>query len=592
MKKVVVRAFGARLRGGSEAEQLATSVFLQQNRLWNKLVEIEKENRLAYRSALVQSDEELSLLTERLAAEDATIEAIVLARNAARAKARSKKNADDAISHAQALKSATARRKEIYTLMKACRERAKAAAKPLIEAAELERRQQVKEAASLFPMWWCHSETVLKKYDLARGKAMRTGAELRFHRFDGNGSMGARFSSEGGMIDRIRAGKTDILQFREPTPDELGRMSALKADGGRRVIVRVRAGNKADDGTIPFLEFLVTMHAERDLPEDMPLKTVTLRRDMFAGRPDWKIVLTFSAEVESLPEVELPAGAVGVDFGWRLVNDEGVRALRVATISDGSNCVQHVLLGDDWLQRMERSDRLRSTLQEITNKFAAASLPLLDEENLKKLSDDEWFKVLAGKARRAKNAYPGLWMDICRAHESAGQPLGAEIAEMMNAWNREANHIMTQAVHSKRKALDHRKHLYRNVAARLVRDFGHIAVEDADFSKMALLETSDGTENELTLTSRRNRTWASPSELRLAIAQAAKREQRELVDVPAARTTSDCSACGHAHAGAMTDLVFVCQGCSKVWDQDENAANNIRNFSLKTRNSSLESSSS
>lgn len=51
MKKVVVRAFGARLRGGSEAEQLATSVFLQQNRLWNKLVEIEKENRLAYRSA-------------------------------------------------------------------------------------------------------------------------------------------------------------------------------------------------------------------------------------------------------------------------------------------------------------------------------------------------------------------------------------------------------------------------------------------------------------------------------------------------------------------------------------------------------------
>ena len=344
MKKVVVRAFGARLRGGAEAEQLATSVFLQQNRLWNKLVEIEKTNRLAYRDALVQSDGELSDLSDRLAAEEATIEAILGARNAARAKARSKKNAEDATSHSQALKSATARRKDIWTLMKACRERAKTAAKPLIEAAEVARRQQVKEAAQLFPMWWAHSETILKKYDTARGKAMRTGAELRFHRFDGNGSMGVRFAIEGGMIDRIRAGRTDLLQLREPTPAELGRMSALKADGGRRIIMKVRAGSKADDGTIPFLEFLVTMHAERDLPEDMPLKTVTLRRDMFAGRPDWKIVLTFSAEVASQPEVELPAGAVGVDFGWRLVTHENSRALRVATISDGSSRVQHVLL--------------------------------------------------------------------------------------------------------------------------------------------------------------------------------------------------------------------------------------------------------
>lgn len=583
MKKVVVRAFGARLRGGAEAEQLATSVFLQQNRLWNKLVEIEKANRLVYRDALVQSDGELSELAARLAAEESTIDAILEARNQARAKARSKKNAEDSASHAQALKAATARRKEIWTLMKGCKDRAKAAAKPLIEAAEAARRLQVKEAAQLFPMWWAHSETILNKYDVARGKAMRTGAELRFHRFDGNGSMGVRFTVDGGMLDRIRAGRTDLLQFREPTPDELGRMLATKADGGRRVIVQVRAGSKTEGGAIPFLEFLVTMQADRDLPEDMPLKTVTLRRDMYAGRPDWKIVFTFSAEVDSLPEVQLPTGAVGVDFGWRLVTHENARALRVATISDGSDRVQHVLLSDDWLRRMERADRLRSTLQEITNQFAAEFLPKLSEENLKDLADDEWFKILCGKARRAKNAYPGLWMDLCRAHESAGNPLGIEVAEKMSAWWREAQHVLTQAVHSKRKALDHRKHLYRNVAAQLVRTFGHIAVEDADFSKLALLESSDGTENELALTVRRNRTWASPSELRLAITQTAKREQCELVDVPAAGTTSTCSACGHAHTGPMPDLMFVCQGCSKVWDQDENAAHNIRNFSLKAQ---------
>lgn len=47
-KKIVARAFGARLLGGPAASETATQVLLGQNRLWNKLVEIERDARVAY----------------------------------------------------------------------------------------------------------------------------------------------------------------------------------------------------------------------------------------------------------------------------------------------------------------------------------------------------------------------------------------------------------------------------------------------------------------------------------------------------------------------------------------------------------------
>lgn len=589
MKQIVVRAFGARLMGGTAAEAVATTVFRKQNNFWNNLVEIERGNREAYRSALVSSDIELAGLTERLAAEEATIEALLAARNGARAKARSKVNADGAQSYAKALKEAGARKKEIFTLMKACRERAKAAAKPLIEAAELKRREQVKAASSEHSMWWCHSEAVLAKYDTARSKSMKTGSELRFHRFEGSGSMGVRFTGDCPTMDRVLMNKSDLLQLREPTQSELGRMSAVKGDGGRRMVMRLRAGKKNDEGVIPTLELLVTLHAGRDLPTDVPLKTVTLRCDMHAGRPEWKIVLMFSREIESLPPVDLPRGAVGVDFGWRLVQENGEAGLRIAAISHGNRPVEYVTLGHDWMRRMLRAERLQGQLGDITNSFASEMLPMLSELALHQIEETEWFPVLCGKARRAKNHYPGLWLSICKAHTQAGIPLGEEIESRFRAWSKEAKKLLLEAHHTRRKAVDHRKHIYRNVAARLVRENGLLALEDADFAKLARLQTPDGEETELAITARRNRVWASPSEFRLAIEQAAKREQREVVKVPAARTTSTCFVCGHCHDGPMLDLIMVCQGCGKVSDQDENAANNIRKFALESQLLTLES---
>jgi transposase len=57
----------------------------------------------------------------------------------------------------------------------------------------------------------------------------------------------------------------------------------------------------------------------------------------------------------------------------------------------------------------------------------------------------------------------------------------------------------------------------------------------------------------------------------LAIANAAAREKRELLKIDPKNTTVTCSSCGHVHA-KIVDLMFTCNGCGAVWDQDENSA--------------------
>lgn len=587
-KKIIVRAFGARLLGGTAANELASEVFMAQNRLWNKLVEIERANRQAYREALSASDGELAELEAQEQALVANMEELLKQRNKARAIARSKKADNENPNLKTQLQTANASLKEVRGKMRERRVAAKEAAKPLITAAEELRRQQVKAVAAEAGLWWCHSETVLARYDVARVRAMKDGAELRFRRYDGDGSMGVRFSVEGGSLDKVRAGKTDQLRFRSPTQEELGNMLAVKADGGRRTVVRVRAGSKADDKSIPALEFLVTMHAGMELPEDVPLKTVTITRRMHVRKAEWKMVFTFSEEVGEIENGDLPVKAAGIDLGWRLVKDEvdGERALRVAAISFGpEERVQYVTLGHDWLRRMERADRLRGQLDDSANAFAAQLLPLLTDEALASLEEDDWFRVICGKARRAKRAYPMLLVAVCDAHARAGKPLGENAGKMMSEWRREAIRLAEQAHHTRRRAVDHRKHVFRNAAALLVQQAGLIGMEDVDLRKLALRQQADGTDNELALAARRNRTWAAPSELRLAVQQAAKRQGLELVGVDPKGTTTTCSACGQEHGGPIEDLVFVCQGCGKVWDQDENAALNCRNLALRERKS-------
>ena len=578
MKQIEIRAVGAKLQ--AHQEPLAIEILKQQNRLWNALVEIENDSRLKYQAAVVQSDPELADLNGQAEAEQLVMDALLEAKSKDRQQQRKKKTAN-ADTYNSKIKECSTRLKDLRRQMKDCKLRARLAAKPKTDAIEQERRALVKAKVKEFEMWWAHSETVLAKFDVARIKAMKEGAILRFHRYDGNGSFGVRVSMASSMfkLKDIMDGRTSMCVIRDCTDAELGPMKAQKADGGRRVMVEMRAGSKAEGGPAK-LSFLTTIHAGRDFPEHLPLKTVTAKRELHVNKAKWKLVFMFSDEVEDTPLPELPKEVVGIDFGWRMVQDGENKALRVATLIY-KNSTEFVSLDSDWLYRMELADKVRSQLDDSANLFAEKLLPLLREFDLKQLGETHIFRILAEKTLRAKRAYSSLLIALCDAHKNYEMPLGPSADVWMQVWKHQAIAQSLKAHHIRRKAIDHRKHIYRNLAADLVKRVGLFGIEDIRLAGLATVKSTGFSEdNELLQIARKHRTWASIYELKSAILQAAKRERREVLLVDAKDTTRMCSHCGHIHGEAIKDLVFTCDSCNSVFDQDVNAARNCRNAAL------------
>ena len=74
MKQITIRKLGARLLGDSESTILQS--MRQQNRLWNKLVEIERANSEAYRQIVTDSDAELAAITKEHQAVEEQLEEV------------------------------------------------------------------------------------------------------------------------------------------------------------------------------------------------------------------------------------------------------------------------------------------------------------------------------------------------------------------------------------------------------------------------------------------------------------------------------------------------------------------------------------
>lgn len=572
MKQISIRKYGARLIG---SDAVIVQSMRDQNRLWNKLVEIERANRTEYREIVTQSDDELAALARRAEGAEQRMEDARRRRNNARQAKRSK-NIDGAHDYAAEIRGISGELKTLRERMKICRVRAKEVARPRLEELELRRRDAVKAAGKAAGLWWCHSELVMTAFDTARVKALKTNAELRFHRFDGDGRVGVRFSP--GIL-LANPPDTELLRMRQARPEELGNLQARRAKK-RIVAVDMRVGKPGEQGEIPVATFLVTIHDGMEILPNAPLKTIIAKREVRAGAPNWFMVFMFVDPDAEHDDKPLPPKAVGIDFGWRVVRDRewgDQTGLRVATVAGSDGERRHITIPPELIARFAWADRLRGELDASANDFWTRTSPLLTDAALESMSEDEWLRVLVGKARRAKRPYPSLMLALAAAHNKT-PALGEKENARMQAWARAAHRKNVAVFGARRRAMEHRKHIYHNEAARLVREHGLLAVKDTDLAQLARLVNPDGTETELNERARANRFIASPSELRNAIRMAAQRERRELVDVDPTNTTVTCAQCGHVHTGPITDLVFVCEGCAAVHDQDENSAA----FCLKT----------
>ncbi|MFH1766389.1 MAG: zinc ribbon domain-containing protein, partial [Gemmatimonadota bacterium] len=376
----------------------------------------------------------------------------------------------------------------------------------------------------------------------------------KFKRWTGDGLVGVQIQK--GMETQDVFGADRKLQI-DPIPETAWNR---RRSSEQRTKVRLRVGSEGRDPI--WAEWPVILH--RPLPPGKIMWAKVLRRHV-ANKERWELQIT--VRLDDGPISVPREGTVGVDLGWRLV-DDGLRAGYWGG-SDGKH--EQILVGDDIVTRMQKVEDLRS----IRDKHLDELRPwmakwLQDHRN----EIPEWIRertetLHAWKAFRKFGSLAIAW----RTQRWEGDE---EAFERLEDWRQRDKHLWTWEAHQRQRTLRRRREGYRLLAADLAKRYGTLVLEDFDLSEMqersSVEEEKEKGENK---EARRNRVLVACSELRLCLINAFQSAGGRVVKIDPAYTTQECWICGAVENwsdSAEEQVVRTCLGCGMVVDQDENAA--------------------
>lgn len=536
------------------------------NRLWNNLVEIDRDCARKYRE-IRAGYPELAAAEERVKSLAEAMDRVKSEIKAARARKRSKKYAEcgDAPERLRALREAYA---EAKAREKELRGPATETMKPQLAALEEERKARVKEARQNSGLYWCNYNAVIASFDTARSKALREKTELRFHRHDGSGRMTAQII--GGLpLAGLLTGESNQLRLRAPESYRRG-----KNHGQVEMAIYSR------DRKPHRIVWPIVMH--RPIPNGAIIQEATITRRRTGQKwksAEWEWSISFLCRVPQEEPAQTQSGYCGIDVGWRLLNS----GLRVAVIA---------------------TRKLAGEQASIENFI----LPEKDAERREKrhegfLADEAYMRDLQAKIGNRNNGIAQRLKDAGIASMPSGDPEGPlaraisalihspvihvrMLAQLAEAWTnqnpdwnpdllKDLRRIVYQNARDwgeirarKNGLIRRRKDLYRNLAARLAKKYKVIAVEAVDWA--IAYKNSTLPAPAVTL-----RGLAAPGELLACIKQAAKKYGARIIEHEGVSTWK-CHGCGTMFEPKdKTQLIQTCPHCGLSWDQDRNAALNL-----------------
>lgn len=550
------------------------------NRLWNELVAIHNDARDKYEAARFAADDEYAQLGGQL---DALEEQITLAfteKRQARGKAGTRDAHDPLVKQAnERINELKKQRAKLWKAIKPARIRAdKLIDKKALNDDFKNRVNAAQRIENTDGLNGACANEVARYFKVARDRAFKDRAKLRFHRFDGTGFWFYRFREAGAHVDGV---SFSTLQTGNKTEANDGRAFVLTEKGrrGKRVIYKLRAklagGAKMDSKVYGHFDLIL----HRPIPKDAQIQNAKLVRRRTGDK--FSHTVSFTLRLPDAKPVKIGGTVLGVDIGFRQM--EKRNSYRIATLAtnDDSRTPQTVDIMREnkrgFLARMTHIEDLRSVMDKNATELGKKLIPLL--KTAKPLPEDHPQARFVDKLR---NMRANVTLDFERSYKMArwfmrapedAAFFGAEIENLvMNWWN--DNSLKYREMHNlRRKALAERKEYYRIEAARLATYGLPIAVEELDMSKWAEKKDAD---NKLSNRALSNRFLVAPSELMGALQNAAEREGLAFVKVNAAYTSKTCHACGAISKKLSGDLVeWTCPACGVVHDRDINAAINI-----------------
>ena len=416
------------------------------------------------------------------------------------------------------------------------------------------------------------ADQIYANYRTARDKAFKENATLKFHRFDGTGYFQFRCNPKGTSIDGI-----SVDDFMSANFESYIRCAVQSLDNSKKKprirIKAVLSGGKTKASKVS-QEFDWIYH--RPLPPEGQIQNGKILRTRVGDKFKYDLVLTVK-----LPDVEMikPAalnGTIGIDVGFR----KSGNTLLIGTVMSSDSAQKAVALEVPkmMVSALEHVVALQSELDDAASDLGKAITPLLkanpiDEEHSK-------YRLWRSLALRPlhvtlsfEQAYKlSLWLK----HEPNLFP--REINEKVHTWWRSYSRKYRESHNRRKKQLTHRKHFYRETAAKLVAQNKLIVLEKIKLTDFA--ETK-GKNTKLSNKARAQRFMASLAEFRDAIKNAADREGVPVIDVNPAYTSKTCSECGYRNKELRSEKEWTCPECGMDHDRDENAANNLQKMGQK-----------
>lgn len=524
----------------------------------NTLVEIDRQERAEIR-ALQTSHGSIPALDAAAKAAIQAREAAYAAVKASKAQSRSRKVPEPlAAQYDLAKQAAQAAAADLRQARLALKSDASVSAKrDEISMRYSEKRKAARAASGIY--WGSYLRVEAADQAARRTTPMWRGADPSDVRF-------ARWRGDGGVAVQIQSGpaphelhKNNFCRIETRAAPARADKQSKRSAKRRYATLLVRIGSD-DERQAIWARFPMVMH--RPLPDDAHISWVTVTRKMIGPREEWAALFTVKYEQDKRPRPPAePVNRIGVDLGWRKMQDGSIRVASWRTDSG-----QHgtLLLDPDMISQAEKAEGLRRTRDENLN----ATRCLL-VERIKSLTLPSWFpnNVWQWRSQARFAALTRRWKD--------NRFPGDDVAYAeMEAWRYHDYHLWQWETSQRTKALRHRLDFYRVFAARMARTYTGLVIEDWDMRDTA--EKPDAHEQEGdNEQARSNRVKSAVSELRRALVQAFV----NVAKVPAAYTTQTCSACGAIEKwDQAAQLEHTCSACGAHWDQDDNAAKNLLQY--------------
>jgi hypothetical protein len=518
--------------------EAALEQMMRRRRLWNSLVEVERDYRSRVSAVLYDETTEshLAAARDRLAALRSEIKA--------RRRAERKRGVDIADLQQEIVRAKI----DIATALAAVRESRRAQIahkKHSLDLLETERRVAVKQAQAESDLYWCNYDDTINCYEIARKRALREGRDLRFHGWDGTGKVTVRYqqglpvAEAYGADRRLQFDPVDPLAWTSPHRSERRKLARSK--------VRLRVGSQGR--LLVWLELPVVVH--RPLPPEGTIRGASVICEKVGSRERWRLLITVAQPGRTMRQ----GPAVAVDLGWRLLPE----GLRVAYWEDERGDHGQLLLEPAVLWQFTKLNDLKS----IQDRHICAAL-----DAVATWSKTNPLPVGIDLSHMSEWRRPWRLLRLYRAWKESRVEGDAAAFAALTSWKERHDHLHEWEANLRDQVIRHRREVYRRFIADLLRTHGRVFLEDLQIRAMA---RKDRPEEE-------SRNYSGSTRVVAAVSLLSRmfQEHGDCVRVSAQHTTQRCSWCGHEKEwDAAENIMHRCEGCGSLFDQDRNAARNI-----------------